>query len=273
VQAYGIIHLLQCRSIVTDDQAEKPQAIDHIKFLRNLPANLASNGPLRSREGGSTALVAKGTDEASRPAHSGSVAHTTATELMPDLTQVGSWWRVCSSVIVREDMFLESLALRHAVPGNYLQQGGPAERFVSGKRHGIIRMPILPNGWVTIDATAAGGPRYLEHVPAPRWRVVYDSGADSGDVLLRAGVDLDSREVAMLRRGTVVEQARPLELLGTGVLRMPVTVLLDGWTAPAASQDWANDGVSCGEAMAVTGWVTVDATAAGGPIFFEEVCP
>ena len=84
--------------------------------------------------------------------------------------------------------------------------------------------------------------------PSRGWRVAYVSGLPSGDVLVRAGPSLKSIEVAVLHFGDVVTQAGP-QVCRDNLIRMPI----EGQRG-------------------VTGWVTVDATDAGGPVFFKE-CP
>ncbi|CAD7957046.1 unnamed protein product [Amoebophrya sp. A25] len=178
-------------------------------------------------------------------------------------------------------------------------------------------MPVEPRGWVTADATEAGGPKYLEAVidtcgsgnsfyragpcglptstggvggggvgvpgnetrrsitdPAwsavpkgnveplappstsdPKrdrdkifWQVVFRSGSDRGDIIVRKTIDLQSDEVEYLFCGEQVEQIGSLQQKLAGVPRMPVRTQKGN-----------------------TGWVTLDATAKGGPKFFAQV--
>lgn len=164
-------------------------------------------------------------------------------------------------VLIRENFSLLSKELWKAPYGHYLQQGGACEVFVSGQATGLQRMPVQPRGWVTVDASAVGGPKYLEMVRAPRWKVVFRSGSSKGDIVVREHLSLDSEEVAVLLCGTVVEQGGPQELLEDGIIRMPI-VFADGKETNAPAQ----------ASKCKTGWVTCDASSQGGPKFFEP-CP
>mmetsp|Transcript_111712 Transcript_111712/g.203115 ORF Transcript_111712/g.203115 Transcript_111712/m.203115 type:complete len:190 (+) Transcript_111712:1-570(+) len=186
-----------------------------------------------------------------------------------------------------------------------MMQAAQVETLSRGREKGILRMPIMPRGWVTLDASAAGGPRYFEICPAPRWRVIHHSGTKHGDVLVRQSKNLDSPEVGVLWNGDYVEQIGSMEVQesqGKSIVRMPIVMIS---TKPVAEvrgqclQDlqpstphsprpiaaaaqatpaeraqleqramWATEP----EPGCLAGWVTVDATNAGGPRFFEE-CP
>ena len=74
------------------------------------------------------------------------------------------------------------------------------------------------------------------------WENIYGDG-----ILLRAGCNLDSEVVAD------VLQSGPTQVLGSGVVRMPVQVFNPG-------------------SAALSGWVTVDTTSLGGPMPFQKVC-
>merc|ERR1719230_2565995 len=117
-------------------------------------------------------------------------------------SQKGAWWRNCGEgrldVLVREQFALTSTELWKVPPGHYVQQGGPCEVFVNGQACGLQRMPVLPRGWAKVDATAVGGPRYLEPVRSPRWKVIFSSGSNRGDIVVRSDVSLESEEVAVL---------------------------------------------------------------------------
>eukprot|EP00439_Symbiodinium_sp_Y106_P040313 s587_g4.t3 len=148
-------------------------------------------------------------------------------------------------------------------------QAGPLEVFVSGPASGLQRMPVQPRGWVTVDASAVGGPLYLEKVKLPRWQVVFNSGSQKGDIVVRKGVSLDSDEVAVLTCGTVVDQAAPLEEtedlaargFRDGIVRMNISFLDTSSREPSSSS------------RVRQGWVTCDATSQGGPRFFEPMDP
>merc|ERR1712039_1131040 len=121
-----------------------------------------------------------------------------------------------------------------------------------GQACGLQRMPVQPRGWATVDATSVGGPKYLEQVSVPSWRVTFKSGSPKGDIVVRKDKSLDSEEVAVLFYDAKVEQAGPQETLEDGIIRMPVSF---------------NDG--SGRGRLKQGWVTCDASAQGGPKFFE----
>lgn len=119
-------------------------------------------------------------------------------------------------------------------------------------------MPVLPSGWATVDASAVGGPKYLETVQSqkPMWQVVFSSGSQRGDIVVRAGVSLESDEVSMLIRGALVEQSGPQEM-EDGLIRMPIV-----FAEPSAPSKAPRN---------LRGWVTCDATSQGGPRFFAPV--
>lgn len=114
----------------------------------------------------------------------------------------------------------------------------------------------------------AGGPsqkkpegmpdRYLERPPPQyftrrdgrftlpkKWRVV------RSNTVVRATQSLDSDQVQQLKEGEIVEQVEPRVTLRTGVIRL----LIRHPSSPRFPDP--------------IGWVTLDATAAGGPIFLE----
>jgi len=81
---------------------------------------------------------------------------------------VGAKWRIPyrgnNDVVVRKDIDMRSEKMGTFFPGHELRQRGPAEIFMDGEFCGLIRMPIQPEGWVTVDATSCNGPVYLEQV-------------------------------------------------------------------------------------------------------------
>eukprot|EP00930_Biecheleria_cincta_P058677 TRINITY_DN44481_c0_g1_i1.p1 TRINITY_DN44481_c0_g1~~TRINITY_DN44481_c0_g1_i1.p1 ORF type:complete len:258 (+),score=41.38 TRINITY_DN44481_c0_g1_i1:34-774(+) len=106
-----------------------------------------------------------------------------------------------------------------------------------------------------------------QDIPAPvfqrkRWRVSFDSGLGWADVLVREMPDLSSREVAVLRKGDPVEQTGPAVWL-SALPRMPVITLSRG----ALDNGPANSKVVT--PVGLKGWVTLDASAVDGPVFFE----
>jgi len=183
------------------------------------------------------------------------------TEAMPNW-QKGQWWRNIGQenldVIIRDQFYLVSPEVGKIPPGHYVQEAGPVEVFVEGQASGLQRMPVFPRGWVTVDASAVGGPRYLEPVRTARWKVVFSSGSNNGDIVVRDAVSLESDEVAVLTHGTVVEQGGPQEVFKDGIIRMPINFASDGRNSSGKSRQ--------------NGWVTCDASAQGGPVFFEP-CP
>uniref|UniRef100_A0A7S1PR34 Uncharacterized protein n=1 Tax=Alexandrium catenella TaxID=2925 RepID=A0A7S1PR34_ALECA len=279
-RAYGIFHLLQCRALMPG-HCPKPPEVLHLKFLATggtghskKHGHNKSGGSRGAHASASSALDstrgdATGTRSTMAPeVHDGELA-----EVFEDAGSAGCWWRICTQdeVLVRGGISLFSDEVRRLQPGGRVQQAGLARRYISGQMSGIVRIPIQPNGWVTADARAAGGPRYLERTDAPRWLVIYESGLPHGDVLVRAGCDLESKEVAVLKNGDIVEQSGPQELQG-GVLRMPVVVTdvaamlqkpgVETKLRSAASSRWPSG---------AAGWVTVDARLAGGPVFLQSL--
>lgn len=89
----------------------------------------------------------------------------------------------------------------------------------------------------------------------PLWRVVFASGSDKGDIVVRESISLDSEEVAVLFKGNVAEQDGPQENVEECIVRMPIAFKDRDPSGPSQTRR--------------TGWVTVDATALGGPKFFE----
>lgn len=84
-------------------------------------------------------------------------------------------WRVIQSkdfmdVIVRKTQEVSSEEIRRIVPGTVVKQQGETMTLSSG----LVRMPIEPDGWVTVHARNIGGPVFLEEVdenlPTMRWQ-------------------------------------------------------------------------------------------------------
>lgn len=72
-------------------------------------------------------------------------------------------WRVLQSkdftdVIVRESKEVQSKLLKNMTPGQVVTQRGASQRLASG----LVRMPIEPEGWVTVHARYIGGPTFME---------------------------------------------------------------------------------------------------------------
>lgn len=169
----------------------------------------------------------------------------------------GAWWRVRPSLredlVIRHGISVSSAEICRAAPGETLQQKGKPRVILEGRSQGCIRMPIQPYGWVTADASRAGGPQFLTRVHAPKWKVVYQSptpSSSSGDVTVRALAALTSEAVSSLFFGDTVEQAGPTIVLVDGIVRMSIITI-----GPVKS----------------FGWVTVDASAVGGPVLFKAI--
>lgn len=259
-QQYGILRLCGIRKAMMP--IKKPQEMRHLKLLivaglvpagDDLDDDIAADRPRRQprdvRQGG------KGKGRGGGGRHGPDMGDPKAANPGPHR---GAWWRNVSDnteVLVREGFNLQTPELWRLPPGQYVQQAGPIETIVSGQAEGLMRMQILPRGWVTVDASAVGGPRYLEKVDKPSWKVVFTSGSNKGDIVVRETVSLESDEVAVLWCGDIVEQSGPREVLEDGIVRMPIGFRNAG---PAGS------GI---------GWVTIDATAQGGPKFFNAVEP
>eukprot|EP00932_Pfiesteria_piscicida_P019999 SRR837773.682.p2 GENE.SRR837773.682~~SRR837773.682.p2 ORF type:complete len:378 (+),score=127.35 SRR837773.682:111-1136(+) len=186
------------------------------------------------------------------------------TEVIPGF-RPGQWWRNCTEdrleVIVRRDFSLTSPEVCRIQPGQYVKQHGPGEVFVTGQAQGLQRMPVKPNGWVTMDASSVSGPKYLEQVSSPTWRIIFRSGKEQGDVVVRESVELNSTEVAVLDYGEIVEQTDPLvKTEREQIIRMPIAFRQGAGKDP-------NDPKR--PARVNRGWVTCDASSQGGPRFFE----
>jgi len=239
------------------EQDEKPEEIATLKCADSRYVSLATSAPRRD--------PFSSDDENSSP--------DSAAEHVAWPGKEGSWWRVNSTLtedlIVRAAVSIASQEIRRISPGKLLQQSGAARAIAGGRAHGCIRLPIHPSGWVTGDASKAGGPKYLVRASAPRWRVVHSTPkADDPDAIVREDPTLDSDSVSVLHNGDIVEQAAPLLTRSDGIVRMMIT-----------SNITRKDDAESGEAangrntknVKNLGWVTIDATAAGGPVFFKPL--
>jgi len=260
-QRYGVYRLCRIRQLMLP--IEQPSETLHLKKL-NCPRSVDDSSQFESVVPPDTRGQLRGSAGAPKGKGKGKdkmlrgggrlVPEMGRTEPMPNW-QRGQWWRNVGAqdldVIIRGDFSLVSPEIGKIAPGHYVQEAGPVEVFVEGQACGLQRMPVQPRGWVTVDASAVGGPKYLEPVRAARWKVVFNSGSNKGDIVVRDAVSLESAEVHVLVHGTVVEQGGPQEVLKDGIIRMPIN-----WTDGKTHQ-------------LRTGWVTCDARAQGGPIFFE----
>lgn len=253
-QEYGILNLLLCRSAMPDDAA-KPPEVANLKFV--------DSRTISWPEVPATRRAVHVVEEDDEGVSEGEPWE--ATEIAPWPGKPGSWWRVNSSlaedVLVRDGVSLSSVELRRVSPGELVQQAGRARSLLEGRAAGCIRLPIRPSGWVTADAQHAGGPKYLIRAGVPRWRVVYNSS-----VVVRAEADFSSEEVATLHFGDVVEQAGPSMKWDSGIIRMPIStnVVRRSESTDASEQE----GHHTAHAKTL-GWVTLDASEAGGPLFFK----
>mmetsp|Transcript_36642 Transcript_36642/g.80290 ORF Transcript_36642/g.80290 Transcript_36642/m.80290 type:complete len:1045 (-) Transcript_36642:149-3283(-) len=80
----------------------------------------------------------------------------------------GQTWRVLVStdfrdVIVRKSFEVSSPVLKHIKPTEECTQRGPTVRTSTG----LVRMPVEPDGWVTVHARAIKGPTFLEESGPP----------------------------------------------------------------------------------------------------------
>jgi len=261
---YGLIWMLQVRAAMMP--IAKPPEVATLKFLICPDMAQEEEGDRdRIRGGGRDKGKGKGKEGKGRSETVGRfIPEMGRTEIVPK-PQRGTWWRNCcpnkGEVIIREQFLLTSEEITRVPFGQYVLQAGPLEVFVSGPASGLQRMPVQPRGWVTVDASAVGGPLYLEKVKLPRWQVVFNSGSQKGDIVVRKGVSLDSDEVAVLTCGTVVDQAAPLEETEDGIVRMNISFLDTSSREPSSSS------------RVRQGWVTCDATSQGGPRFFEPMDP
>ncbi|CAE8696443.1 unnamed protein product [Polarella glacialis] len=266
---YGLTRLMDFRQAMLP--ISKPAAVVGLKFLicpgSGYDGGEAEHEPDRDRlRGGDRSRKGKGKEKGSGKGGR-FIPEMGKTDIMPG-SQRGNWWRNLGAdgldVIVREQFLLTSDELWKVPPGHYVLQAGPLEVFVSGPASGLQRMPVQPRGWVTVDASSVGGPCYLEKVRSPRWKVVFSSGSSKGDIVVRASVSLDSEEVAVLTCGTMVEQNGPLESTEDGIIRMPIMFAEGVGREPSSASQ---------PPRTRSGWVTCDASAQGGPKFFEPVAP
>jgi len=281
-QEYGILNLLICRSAVLEAATDaKPEEISNLKVvdirLCSFPAPPPKRRGVGGGGGGGNGAAANSDDED----HISEGEHGEHTGPAPWSGRPGSWWRVHNQLgedlLVRDGVSLRSAQLRRVGPGELVQQAGHARNLLSGNAKGCVRLPVRPVGWVTADATRSGGPKYLVRASVPRWRVVYcpDNGRNKqeGGVIVREDEALGSDEVTVLHRGDVVEQAGPNVIRPDGIVRMPVTTtVIRRSDAENGEADLGTNGHTRSTTSGKTlGWVTADASAAGGPVFLKPV--
>lgn len=268
---YGLFYLMVIRQGLEPEKLTKPAEVQHLKFVDNLTLQKSMSSSTKSRRYRDTEVQSEDESEdvsEGQPHEESDVAPWTGKR--------SSWWRVHASLgenlVVRAGLSLSSAELLRIKPGEVVQQAGTARmlRYSAGhsRQGGCIRLPVKPRGWVTADATRAGGPRYLVSANAPRWRVVYSSpNSSEGDAIVRSDVEINADEVAVLYCGDVVEQAGPSETREKGLVRMPVTVVIQH--RKDGDDDLTNSKSVDVSSSKVTGWVTIDASPAGGPVFFK----
>jgi len=108
---------------------------------------------------------------------------------------VGQQWRVLTSkdfcdVIVRETQEVTSRELRRIQPSEVCVQRGTTVELANR----LVRMPIHPDGWVTVHARHIGGPTFMEEVNLPRGAGVM-SGAVGTPSPTRLGTGPQGRSV------------------------------------------------------------------------------
>jgi hypothetical protein len=79
--------------------------------------------------------------------------------------QQGAVWRVrtnqneFSECVLREEKNMQSAPILRLKPGDLVEQAG---EMVTLDHPGVLRMPVMPKGWVTVSAENIGGPKFLE---------------------------------------------------------------------------------------------------------------
>lgn len=263
---YGILHMLICRETLQED-LERPPPSDRLKALDTKQCGSPIQKPTRGYPGKEMPPVLDfeievyEDDDAASYISEGEPQESSE-HMNWGKSQRGAWWRVRGNLredlVIRSGLSLCSAELRRAAPGDVFQQKGMPRVISAGKSQGCIRMPIQPSGWVTADASRVGGPQYLVRTHAPQWRGVYQSpgnGTGGKDVIVRASFELDSEAVGHLSCGDIVEQAGPLITRPDGITRMQVS--------SRAANGFNGERIS--------GWVTTDASSAGGPVFFKLI--
>jgi len=258
---YGLLHMLMCRELFAEELAKTPPS-DRLKAMPQKTVSPLMK-PVRKETPVFEELEqAEDDDDAASYISEGEPAEVSEV-VSWGKSQRGAWWRVRGALredlVIRTGVSLCSAEVRRAAPGEVFQQKGKPRLLTAGKSQGCIRMPIQPSGWVTADASRAGGPQYLIRTHAPQWRAIYQSsgnGAGSQDIIVRAEVAFDSEAIGSFSCGDLVEQSGPL-VIYNGISRMQVT-------GPSRAN-------GNGDKSRVTGWVTADATSGGGPVFFKMI--
>mmetsp|Transcript_136 Transcript_136/g.403 ORF Transcript_136/g.403 Transcript_136/m.403 type:complete len:503 (-) Transcript_136:95-1603(-) len=283
---YGIRGLLHARQLMLQqNMMEKSPDMPAYKFLilPGLSGNAEDAAPKKSADHGRKGK-AKAHGKQAKSSREGNSTQANApkgnTKYIPDMgshqeapgASKHKWWKVlpvADEVLLRESLDLHSKVVFKVKPGHYVQQAGAVQIFLSGQANGLQRMPVYIGSqklWATADAQKVGGPKYLERVRSPRWKVVYQADQERstrGDIVVRRTSSLDSEAIGALFCGTEVDQCGPQEEV-QGIIRMPIFFSPDGnnrqQTASAAQAE-----------EIPTGWVTCDASKHGGPLFFKCV--
>eukprot|EP00438_Fugacium_kawagutii_P008215 Skav231925 [mRNA] locus=scaffold2322:116742:127834:- [translate_table: standard] len=217
---YGLLPLLMCREVIREELTLPPPD-DRLKAVDSKHCESQIFKPPR-KEPSTKDLDDEVEDDACSYISEGEPCERSEV-VSWGKSHRGSWWRVRSNLkedlIVRAGISLSSVEIGRCAPGDLFQQKGKP-RMLMGKSQGCIRMPIQPSGWVTADASRAGGPQYLIRTHAPQWRAIYDAGGK--DILVRTALELDSEVVTILSCGATVEQAGPIITINEGVERMPI---------------------------------------------------
>jgi len=270
-RAYGVLRLLIAKEVIAEELAKPPPK----NALKALDTRLVSPMMKPARPAMPQPMPDLGEDSDSDASYISEGEPVEQCELVSwGKGSRGAWWRVRASLredlVIRGGVSLSSAEIGRTSPGDALQQKGGPRVLTSGRAQGCIRMPIQPHGWVTADASRVGGPQYLIRCHAPRWRAVYQSPNGDADAIIRAGPELDSEAVLSLAAGDVVEQAGPVMERPDGINRMPVTTV--GRAKGVNDREDEDHGAAGGGVVAKTcGWVTTDAVAAGGPVYFKLV--
>jgi hypothetical protein len=257
---YGLLQLLMCREVLHEDLCKDPPQ-DRLKALdARLTATPSSHRP-RDVPAVARSLSSFDLEERDDDDAESYISEGEPMELSEPVawgkSQRGAWWRVRGGLreelVVRTGISLQSAELWRAAPGDVFQQKGTPRVLTSGQAQGCIRMPIQPFGWVTADASRAGGPQFLIRTTTPQWRAVYQDVSSGQDIIVRIGIELDSEAIGSFSCGEVVSQAGPSHVVHDGIIRMQVRSALN----------------SKSDHGRIHGWVTVDASSAGGPVFFK----
>jgi len=272
-KVYGLVYMLMCREYLEEELGNEPppgclKAKD--SKLCGTPMLRPSAAPRQGKDRVPELEIEEAWDDDDNASYISEGEPLEQSEVVYwGKSQRGAWWRVRGALredlVIRSGISLSSTEMRRAVPGEVFQQKGRPRVITHGKTQGCIRMPIQPYGWVTADASRAGGPQYLIRTHAPQWRAVYQApgnGSGGQDIVVREGVELDSEAVGFLSCGDLVEQAGPLIIRSDGISRMNIVAV--------KIANGAGEHIG-GAHPGISGFVTTDASTAGGPVFFKLI--